>query len=190
MGNARPVLKQSSDWIVSSNRDPIPGVCVALEAIVTEHARHSSENLYGWTELGRMVVEVSRDSCIRYEYDEAVGAVLLNVKKSSKVIKYGETAGPVPFNYGFFPGTFCGADLEVGLVESPVPGDLAPLDVFVVQADPCAPGETIDCEVWGALRVLDKGQADWKIIAYPIAGDPPSDTDIHRLKRWLDGYYS
>ena len=85
--------------------------------------------------------------------------------------------------------TFCSAELEVGLVENPVPGDLAPLDVFVVQADPCAPGETIACEVWGALRVVYKGQADWKIIAYPAGAKPPNEWDIMPLWNWLKDVY-
>jgi inorganic pyrophosphatase len=67
--------------------------------------------------------------------------------------------------YGFIPQTLC-ADRVKRLVKKATSGDNDPLDICVISERPIARAEVIvQARVVGGLRMLDRREADDKIIA-------------------------
>lgn len=96
-------------------------------------------------EVVRMLVEIPKGSCNKYEIDEDTGLIRLDRNLS--------TSNVYPGDYGFIPGT---------LSED---GD--PLDVLVAVNEPTFSGCLIDARVVGVFHMIDGGLADEKIIAVP-----------------------
>ena len=106
-------------------------------------------------------VEIPKGSRNKYEYDEEVGAIVLDRFLFSSVV--------YPSDYGFIPDTL-GED-----------GD--PLDALVIlQGDPLFPGVLVKCRAIGMFRMTDEKGGDDKVIAVP-ATDPRLEhlRDIHHL---------
>ena len=95
------------------------------------------------------VIEISKGSNCKYELDKASGMLKLD-----RVLF---TATHYPANYGFIPRTF--AD------------DGDPLDVLVLCSAPIIPMTLVRVYPIGAMRMLDGGKLDDKIIAVPFS-DP------------------
>ena len=95
------------------------------------------------------VIEISKGSNCKYELDKASGMLKLD-----RVLF---TATHYPANYGFIPRSF--AD------------DGDPLDVLVLCSAPIIPMTLVRVYPIGAMRMIDGGKLDDKIIAVPFS-DP------------------
>ena len=95
------------------------------------------------------VIEISKGSSCKYELDKTTGMLRLDR------ILY--TATHYPQNYGFIPRTY--AD------------DGDPLDVLVLCSEPIVPMTLVQVYPIGAMRMIDGGKLDDKIIAIPFS-DP------------------
>ena len=106
------------------------------------------------------VIEISKGSSCKYELDKETGMLRLDR------ILY--TATHYPANYGFIPRTY--AD------------DGDPLDVLVLCSEPIVPMTLVQVYPIGAMRMIDGGKQDDKIIAIPFS-DPTHQgvTSIHEL---------
>ena len=106
------------------------------------------------------VIEISKGSNCKYELDKETGMLRLDR------ILY--TATHYPANYGFIPRTY--AD------------DGDPLDVLVLCSEPIVPMTLVQVYPIGAMRMIDGGKQDDKIIAIPFS-DPTHQgvKSIHEL---------
>ena len=95
------------------------------------------------------VIEISKGSSCKYELDKETGMLRLD-----RVLY---TATHYPANYGFIPRTY--AD------------DGDPLDVLVLCDAPIYPMTLVRAYPIGAMRMIDGGKLDDKIIALPFS-DP------------------
>lgn len=95
------------------------------------------------------VIEIPKGSSCKYELDKKTGIMRLD-----RVLY---TATHYPANYGFIPRTY--AD------------DGDPLDVLVLCAEPIYPLTLVQVYPIGAMRMIDGGKLDDKIIAIPFS-DP------------------
>ncbi len=95
------------------------------------------------------VIEIPKGSSCKYELDKVTGMLRLD-----RVLY---TATHYPANYGFIPRTF--AD------------DGDPLDVLVLCSEQIFPMTLVQVYPIGAMRMIDGGKLDDKIIAVPMS-DP------------------
>jgi len=99
---------------------------------------------------------------MKYEVDKATG--YLRVDRPQR------TSSHPPALYGFIPRTYCGEHVSK-LAPGTAKGDGDPLDICVISERPIERAEVIlrACVV-GGLKLIDKGEADDKIIAV-LEGD-------------------
>lgn len=109
-----------------------------------------------------VVVEISKGSKNKYELDKETGFLKLD-----RVLY---TSTHYPASYGFIPRTY--AD------------DKDPLDALVLCSEPIAPMTLVRCYPIGAIRMIDSGANDEKIISIPF-DDPMYNTykDISELPK-------
>jgi inorganic pyrophosphatase len=102
-------------------------------------------------------IEITPYDLIKYEIDKESGYM--------RVDRPQRTSSQPPALYGLIPRTYCGrrvAELCPGAER----GDGDPLDVCVISERPIARGEVIiPASVVGGIQLLDRGEADDKIIA-------------------------
>ena len=103
------------------------------------------------------VIEIPKGSSCKYELDKQTGIMRLD-----RVLY---TATHYPANYGFIPRTY--AD------------DGDPLDVLVLCAEPIYPLTLVQVYPIGAMRMIDGGKLDDKIIAIPFSD--PTYRDIKSI---------
>lgn len=126
-----------------------------------------------------VLVEIPKDSGIKYELDKDSGVVMVD--------RFLHTAMRFPTNYGFVPNTL--AD------------DGDPLDVMVLSEFSVAPGTVIPSVVIGMLEMEDEAGIDTKILAVPTKKIDPlfgSFTDIddvpeatkNKMKHFYENYKS
>jgi len=107
-------------------------------------------------------IEITPFDLIKYEVDKASG--YLRVDRPQR------TSSQPPALYGFIPQTYCG-ERVAALCPGAIRGDGDPLDICVVSERPITRAEIIvPARVIGGLKLLDRGEADDKIIAV-LAGD-------------------
>ena len=107
-------------------------------------------------------IEITPFDLIKYEVDKASGYV--------KVDRPQRTSSQPPSLYGFIPKTYCGARVAT-LCPGADRGDGDPLDICVLSERPITRAEIIvPARVVGGLQLLDRGEADDKIIAV-VEGD-------------------
>ena len=107
-------------------------------------------------------IEITPFDLIKYEVDKASGYV--------KVDRPQRTSSQPPSLYGFIPKTYCGARVAT-LCPGAGRGDGDPLDICVLSERPITRAEIIvPARVVGGLQLLDRGEADDKIIAV-VEGD-------------------
>lgn len=99
-----------------------------------------------------VIIEISKGSRNKYEYDEELGVIKLDRVLYSSL--------HYPGDYGLIPRTFY--------------GDGDPLDVLVMTNQPTFPGCIIEARPIGLFRMLDRGLSDDKVLAVP-ASDPLFD---------------
>ena len=107
-----------------------------------------------------VVIEIPKGSKLKYELDKASG--LLRVDRALY------SAVHYPANYGFLPRSYC--------------EDGDPLDVLVLGSEPVQPLAIMRARAIGAMRMVDEGQQDDKIIAVHV-DDPAVEefNDIDQL---------
>ncbi len=105
------------------------------------------------------IIEIPANERNKYELDKELGIFRLDRVLHSAV--------HYPGDYGFIPRTL-GDD-----------GD--PLDVLVMMTPPVFTGCLVECRPIGLFHLIDKGKADEKVIAVPLA-DPYAD-EMHRVER-------
>lgn len=103
------------------------------------------------------LIEIPRGSKAKFEIDKESGLIKLDRVLFASMY--------YPLNYGFIPQTL-GDD-----------GD--PLDIVVLTQVSVVPLCIIPCKVIGVMQMIDRGQADEKIIA--VAEEDPSVSDIENL---------
>jgi inorganic pyrophosphatase len=108
-------------------------------------------------------IEITPFDVIKYEIDKVTG--YLRVDRPQR------TSSQPPTLYGFIPRTYCG-DRVKALSPNSVRGDGDPLDICVISERPINRAEVIlNVRVVGALRAVDNGEADDKIIGV-LENDP------------------
>ena len=95
------------------------------------------------------VIEVPKGSRNKYEYSKKAGIIKLDRVLYSPL--------HYPGDYGFIPQSY----FEDG----------DPMDVLVMMNEPTFPGCVIEARTLGMLKMIDKGDPDYKILAVP-ATDP------------------
>jgi inorganic pyrophosphatase len=107
-------------------------------------------------------VEITPFDLIKYEVDKATGYL--------KVDRPQRTSSQPPALYGFVPQTYC-AEQVTRLSPVAQRGDGDPLDICVLSERPISKSEIIiAARVIGGLQLIDRGEADDKIIAV-LQGD-------------------
>jgi inorganic pyrophosphatase len=104
------------------------------------------------------IIEIPKGSRAKYEIDKDSGLIKLD-----RVIY---ASMYYPLNYGFIPQTL-GEDHD-------------PLDIVVLTQVTVVPGCLVPSKVIGVMRMIDKGEADDKIIA--VAMQDVSVSNIHDVK--------
>jgi inorganic pyrophosphatase len=121
---------------------------------------HPWHGLEAGRELPRWVnayIEITPFDLIKYEVDKASG--YLRVDRPQR------TSSQPPSLYGFVPRTYCGAKVAA-LCPGAERGDGDPLDICVLSERPIQRSEIIvPARVVGGLQLLDRGEADDKLIA-------------------------
>jgi inorganic pyrophosphatase len=107
-------------------------------------------------------IEITPFDLIKYEVDKASG--YLRVDRPQR------TSSQPPSLYGFIPQTYCGKQIAA-LCPGAERGDGDPLDICVISERPITRSELIvPSRVVGGLQLLDRGEADDKIVAV-VEGD-------------------
>ena len=106
-------------------------------------------------------IEITPFDLVKYEVDKASG--YLRVDRPQR------TSSQPPTLYGFIPQTYCAA--KVAELASAPRGDGDPLDICVLSERPITKSEiVIPARVVGGLQMIDRNEADDKIIAV-LQGD-------------------
>ena len=107
-------------------------------------------------------VEITPFDLMKYEVDKASG--YLRVDRPQR------TSSQPPSLYGFIPQTYCGERVR-RLAPGCERGDGDPLDICVISERPINHSEVLlRARVVGGLKIIDRGEADDKIIAV-LEGD-------------------
>ena len=102
-------------------------------------------------------IEITPFDLIKYEVDKASGYL--------RVDRPARTSSHPPSLYGFVPRTYCGEKVAA-LCPGAERGDGDPLDICVLSERPIQRAEIIvPARVVGGLQLLDRGEADDKLIA-------------------------
>ena len=108
-------------------------------------------------------IEISPFDLVKYEIDKITGYM--------RVDRPQLTSSQPPTLYGFIPRTYCGPRVKA-LSPTAVRGDQDPLDICVISERPINRAEVVlNARVVGALRAIDGGEDDDKVIAI-LANDP------------------
>lgn len=109
-----------------------------------------------YPEVVRAVIEISKDTNTKFEYDENLNIFVLDRVLLSSML--------YPANYGFVPSTRAHD------------GDC--LDILVYMNAPMPPGTVVDAIPVGVLDMTDGGVKDYKVLAVPaFILNPPKDID-------------
>ncbi len=122
------------------------------------HPWHETSTGKNPPELVNAIIEIPRGSRAKYEIDKESGLIKLD-----RVIY---ASMYYPLNYGFIPQTM-GDDRD-------------PLDIVVLTQVSVVPLCLIPSKVIGVMQMVDRGEADDKIIA--VAQDDPSVSHINDVK--------
>lgn len=121
------------------------------------HPWHGLETGDNAPDIVNAFIEITPFDLIKYEVDKATGYLRVDRPQRSSSLP--------PSLYGFIPQTYCGN--RVGGL-SPVTdiGDHDPLDICVLSERPISRSEVIlEARVVGGIHMIDRGEADDKIIA-------------------------
>ena len=128
----------------------------------TAHPWHGVSKGASFPDIINVYVEITPFDTVKYELDKESG--LLKIDRPQKF------SNLCPALYGFVPQTYCGKEIanfcmeKSGLTE--VKGDGDPLDICVLSERPIQNQNILlQCIPIGGLRMVDKHEADDKIIA-------------------------
>jgi inorganic pyrophosphatase len=122
-------------------------------------------------EVVQTYIEITPFDLIKYEVDKKTGYL--------KVDRPQRTSSLPPTLYGFVPRTYCGENVAA-LAPASYQGDGDPLDICVISERPINKSEIIlNARVIGGLQLVDKGEADDKIIA--ILDNDEVWADVHEV---------
>jgi inorganic pyrophosphatase len=144
------------------------------------HPWHGIDPGESFPEIIRAYIEIAPTDGVKYEIDKHSG--YLKVDRPQRYSSF------CPTLYGFVPRTYCGERVaKYGLEGGPKVshGDGDPLDVCVLTDRPISRGEILlDARPIGGLRMVERGEADDKILAVLI-GDPTYGdlTDVAQAPR-------
>jgi len=126
------------------------------------HPWHGLETGADAPRIVNAYIEITPFDLMKYEVDKVSG--YLRVDRPQR------TSSQPPSLYGFIPQTYCGEQVAK-LAPGSDRGDGDPLDICVISERPIARPEILlrACVV-GGLRLIDRGEADDKIIAV-LEGD-------------------
>src|SRR5687767_15624469 len=134
-------------------------------------------------------IEITPFDLIKYEVDKPSGYL--------KVDRPQRTSSQPPALYGFVPQTYC-AERVTALSSGAAKGDGDPLDICVLSERPISKSEIlVAARVIGGLQLIDRGEADDKIIAVLqgdyVWGEAQDITDvppvlIERLEHYFSTY--
>ncbi|ADQ81684.1 inorganic pyrophosphatase [Riemerella anatipestifer] len=145
-------------------------------------------------EVVTVYVEIVPSDTIKYEVDKESG--YLKVDRPQKF------SNIIPALYGFIPRTYCDEEVKKLAVESGAKdvtmGDHDPLDICVLSSHHIQSGNLLmDAIPIGGFKMIDKGEADDKIIAVMV-GDQSyghirdiselPEAEIKRLKHYFLTY--
>jgi inorganic pyrophosphatase len=141
------------------------------------------------TGIFRYVNEIPLGALQKFEVmpDAPRNAISEDEKGTNGLKTYGV---PVPFNYGCFPQTYRDPN-DVDAI-SGVGGDDDPLDVLDLGSTAMDVGAVVRCRALGAVCLIDKGQADWKILTVNVDEDGPlaKARSIEEVERIMPGRVS
>jgi inorganic pyrophosphatase len=108
-------------------------------------------------------IEITPFDGIKYEIDKETGYLKVDRPQVSSALP--------PALYGFIPRTYCGKQVSA-LSKDARRGDGDPLDILVLSERPINRSEVVvPVRVIGGFRLIDRGEADDKIIAV-LENDP------------------
>lgn len=107
------------------------------------HPWHSLSVGTNTPETVQSIIEIQQGSKAKYELDKPTGFLRLDRILSSHL--------HYPFHYGFIPQTYC--------------PDKDPLDILIICSEKLLPLSIVEATVLGAVKMIDGGQQDDKIIA-------------------------
>lgn len=114
-------------------------------------------------ELVTAYIEITPSDGIKYEVDKETGYLKVDRPQLSSALP--------PALYGFIPRTYCGPKVSA-LSQKAERGDGDPLDICVFSERSITRSEVlVPVRVIGGLRIVDRGEADDKIIAV-LENDP------------------
>lgn len=128
----------------------------------TAHPWHGVSAGSAFPEQITAYIEITPFDTVKYELDKVSG--LLKIDRPQKF------SNLCPALYGFVPQTYCGDGIAQLCMEQTgktgMKGDGDPLDICILSEKPINHNNIlIDCIPIGGLRMIDKNEADDKIIA-------------------------
>jgi inorganic pyrophosphatase len=187
---------QLSRWAREWRVEQVSGLRLAERASATfrAHPWHGVDIGPRAPSIVRVYVEIVPNDTVKYELDKESG--YLRVDRPQRF------SNVCPTLYGFIPRTYCGDEVAALCMKrtgrSGVQGDADPLDICVLAEKSITHGDILlDAIPIGGLRVIDRSEADDKIIAvmegdavsggWSDIGDCPSDL-IDRLRHYFLTY--
>ncbi len=117
-------------------------------------------------------IEITPSDPVKYEVDKETGYLRVDRPQRTNALP--------PALYGFIPRTWCGPRVGA-LAPGASFGDKDPLDICVFSERPINRSEVIlTARVVGVLRMVDKGEADDKIVA--VLHNDPYWSGVHELE--------
>lgn len=133
------------------------------------HPWHGLETGENAPDIVNTFIEITPFDLIKYEVDKSTGYLRVDRPQRSSSLP--------PSLYGFIPQTYCG-DRVGALSGHAEKGDGDPLDICVLSERPINRSEVIlEARVVGGIHMIDKGEADDKIIAV-----------LNNDRFWLDAH--
>lgn len=129
-------------------------------------------------EVVHAYIEITTFDAVKFEIDKETG--YLRVDRPQR------TSSQPPTLYGFIPRTYCGPRVQK-LAPGAERGDGDPLDICVLSERPINRSEVVlNARIVGGLKMIDRGEADDKIVAVLENDDVWGDvTDISDLPNIL-----
>src|SRR5262249_36531626 len=154
-----------------------------MQRLFRSHPRHGAPIGAEMPEVVTVYVEIVPTDTVKYELDKHTG--YLRVDRPQRF------SNVCPTLYGFVPQTYCGernGELAAQRTGRPgIVGDRDPLDICVLTEKSILHGDILlEARPIGGLRMIDRGEADDKIIAV-LEGDASYGAwrDIHQCPRAL-----
>lgn len=141
----------------------------------TAHPWHGIDNPKEFPSMVNAYIEIVPSDSVKFEIDKATG--ILKIDRPQKYSNF------LPALYGFIPKTYCDKNVAALSKKANIEGDKDPLDICVITERSIQSGGIIaPAKIIGGFRLIDKNEADDKIIAV-LKGDAVYGhlNDIHEL---------